>query len=123
MKRALAAALLVCTAWPAQATGEISCGGEGVGVDLLVGSLDVLSIARAVITIRDRTWSSTPDSWPGQPIAVGQAFEDDRARDALLLAAGWRVLRVTFRRLKHHPTLVAAQLAAVLAQAAAPRAS
>ena len=52
-----------------------------------------------------------------------QAFEDDRARDAFLLAAGWRVLRVTYRRLKHHPTLVAAQLAAVLAQAAAPSAS
>jgi very-short-patch-repair endonuclease len=72
-------------------------------------------------------------AWPELRVAVEtdgwathgrrQAFEDDRARDAFLLAAGWRVLRVTYRRLKHHPTLVAAQLAAVLAQAAAPRAS
>jgi very-short-patch-repair endonuclease len=52
-----------------------------------------------------------------------QAFEDDRARDAALLAAGWRVLRVTYRRLRREPTLVAAQLSAVLAQAAAPMAS
>ena len=43
--------------------------------------------------------------------------------DAFLLASGWRVLRVTYRRLFREPTLVAAQLAAVLAQAAAPRAS
>ena len=35
-----------------------------------------------------------------------------------LLAAGWRVLRVTYRRLRREPTLVAAQLAAILAQAA-----
>ena len=72
-------------------------------------------------------------AWPELEVAVEtdgwathgrrQAFEEDRARDAFLLAAGWRVLRVTYRRLKHHPTLVAAQLAAVLAQAAAPRAS
>jgi very-short-patch-repair endonuclease len=72
-------------------------------------------------------------AWPELKVAVEtdgwathgrrQAFEDDRARDAFLLAAGWRVLRVTYRRLRRHPTLVAAQLAAVLAQAAAPRAS
>ncbi len=43
------------------------------------------------------------------------AFEDDRAKDAMLLAAGWRVLRVTYRRLRREPMLVAAQLAAVLA--------
>jgi hypothetical protein len=40
------------------------------------------------------------------------------ARDAALLAAGWRVLRVTYRRLRREPTSVAAQLAAILAQAA-----
>jgi very-short-patch-repair endonuclease len=72
-------------------------------------------------------------AWPEHKIAVetdGWAthgrragFEDDRARDAVLLTKGWRVLRVTYRRLKHHPTLVAAQLASILAQAAAPSAS
>ena len=63
---------------PAFATGEISCAnGDGVGVDLLVGHLEVLHIARAVITVGDKVWSSTPESWPGIPITVGQAFEDD----------------------------------------------
>ena len=72
-------------------------------------------------------------AWPELRVAVEtdgwathgrrQGFEDDRARDAFLLAAGWRVLRVTYRQLRHHPTLVAAQLSAVLAQAAAPMAS
>jgi len=72
-------------------------------------------------------------AWPELRVAVEtdgwathgrrQAFEDDRARDAFLLVAGWRVLRVTYRRLRRQPTLVAAQLSAVLAQAAAPMAS
>jgi hypothetical protein len=80
MRRALAAIGLACAfSSPAFATGEISCSnGKGVDVDLLVGHLDVLSIARVVVTIGEKTWSSTPDSFPGQPISVGQAFEDDR---------------------------------------------
>ncbi|SMH47853.1 hypothetical protein [Mesorhizobium australicum] len=78
MKRALLAAALACAAWPAQATGELSCGGEGVGIDLLVGHMDVLSIARAVITIGGESWSTAPDIMPGTPITVGQGFEDDR---------------------------------------------
>jgi hypothetical protein len=80
MKRALASILLACALpSPASATGEISCSnGKGVGVDLLVGHVDVLSISRAVITIGEKVWSSTPGSWPGIPISVGQAYEDDR---------------------------------------------
>jgi very-short-patch-repair endonuclease len=72
-------------------------------------------------------------AWPELKVAVEtdgwathgprEGFEADRARDAALMARGWRVLRVTYRRLQRQPTLVAAQLAAVLAQAAAPRAS
>jgi very-short-patch-repair endonuclease len=72
-------------------------------------------------------------AWPELKVAVEtdgwathgprRGFEDDRARDAALMARGWRVLRVTYRRLRREPTLVAAQLAAILAQAAAPRAS
>ena len=64
-------------------------------------------------------------AWPELKVAVEtdgwgthgrrQGFEDDRAKDASLLAQGWRVLRVTYRRLRQKPTLVAAQLAAVLA--------
>lgn len=79
MKRALlAAGLLASAAWPAQATGELTCAGEGVSIDLLVGHMDVLSIARAVITIGSESWSTAPDIMPGTPITVGQGFEDDR---------------------------------------------
>ena len=79
MKRALlAAGLLASAAWPAQATGELTCAGEGVSIDLLVGHMDVLSIARAVITIGSENWSTAPDIMPGTQITVGQGFEDDR---------------------------------------------
>ena len=74
----LATLMLACAVLPARATGELTCGGEGVSVDLLVGHMDVLSIARAVVTIGDKTWSTAPDLFPGTPITIGQAFEDDR---------------------------------------------
>jgi very-short-patch-repair endonuclease len=43
------------------------------------------------------------------------AFERDRARDAALLAAGYRVLRVTWRHLTAEPERVVATLASALA--------
>ena len=68
-------------------------------------------------------------AWPELKVAVEtdgwsthgrrRGFEDDRARDAALLALGWRVLRVTYRRLRREPAAVVAQLAAVLALGAA----
>lgn len=42
------------------------------------------------------------------------AFERDRARDRALQAAGWRVVRVTWRHLHEHPASVAAELRALL---------
>lgn len=44
-----------------------------------------------------------------------EAFERDRARDAELLAAGYRVLRVTWRQLTERPEAVVARLAQALA--------
>lgn len=79
MRPTLLAALLASITLPAHATGETSCVGKGVAVDLLVGHMEVLSIARAVITIGDRTWSTQPDVMPGTEITVGQGFEDDRS--------------------------------------------
>jgi very-short-patch-repair endonuclease len=42
------------------------------------------------------------------------AFEADRVRDAELVAAGWRVVRVTYRRLLTTPQAVATQLCRLL---------
>jgi len=64
-------------------------------------------------------------AWPEQRVLVEtdgfkihgrrQAFEDDRARDADLVAQGYVVLRFTWRRLIDEPLIVAARLAAALA--------
>lgn len=77
--RALATTLvLACLATPALATGEIVCSnGKGVSVDLLVGHVPFLSIARAVVSVGDKDWSSQPDLMPGTTIAVAHAFEDE----------------------------------------------
>jgi very-short-patch-repair endonuclease len=47
------------------------------------------------------------------------SFENDRARDAALVAAGYRVLRFTARQLDEQPLVVLGQLAAALALALA----
>ncbi len=44
-----------------------------------------------------------------------QAFERDRARDAALQAAGYRVVRFTWRQIIHEPHAVVAQLARLIA--------
>ena len=43
------------------------------------------------------------------------SFEDDRARDRALVAAGWRVIRITWRQLRDEPEAVARDLRAALA--------
>jgi very-short-patch-repair endonuclease len=43
------------------------------------------------------------------------AFERDRLRDAALTEAGWRVVRITWKRLENEPGSVAAQLGRLLA--------
>jgi hypothetical protein len=43
------------------------------------------------------------------------AFERDRARDAAMQAAGYRVVRLTHRRLEREPEIVASQLRSLLA--------
>ena len=48
------------------------------------------------------------------------AFERDRARDRALQAAGWRVIRVTWRQLHETPTLVAAELRAMIEPTLSP---
>jgi very-short-patch-repair endonuclease len=62
--------------------------------------------------------------WPRQRLVVEvdgfafhsdrAAFERDRARDAALVAAGFRVIRVTWRQLVDQPLLVVARIAGAL---------
>jgi very-short-patch-repair endonuclease len=52
------------------------------------------------------------DSWSHH--RTRRAFEDDRARDQLLIAAGWRTIRFTHRQLTNEPHGVAATVAAAL---------
>jgi Protein of unknown function (DUF559) len=62
--------------------------------------------------------------WPAQRVIVeldsrafhlnGAAFERDRRRDAILLAAGYRVMRVTHRQLREEPAAVARRLLSLL---------
>ena len=49
-----------------------------------------------------------------------QAFERDRARDAALQAAGYRVVRFTWRQIVHEPLGVVVQLTRLLATSASP---
>jgi very-short-patch-repair endonuclease len=44
-----------------------------------------------------------------------QAFESDRAKDAALTAAGYTVVRFTWRQLRYDPQTVAQRLKAILA--------
>jgi very-short-patch-repair endonuclease len=48
------------------------------------------------------------------------AFESDRARDRALQAAGWRVVRVTWRQLQERPAAVVAELRILLDDPAWP---
>jgi hypothetical protein len=77
MRLAVLAAALCAMATPAIATEWIACadaGGEA-SLDFLVGTLDVLSIAGLTVSAAERSWASHTAYGPGEPIAVGQAFE------------------------------------------------
>jgi very-short-patch-repair endonuclease len=64
--------------------------------------------------------------WPDQRVMVESdgwsfhhhraAFERDRARDAAMQVAGYRVIRLTHRRLENEPEKVAAELRRLLHQ-------
>jgi very-short-patch-repair endonuclease len=51
-----------------------------------------------------------------------KAFEDDRRRDADLVARGFRVIRVTWRQIAEEPLAVIARIAAALARESAAQA-
>lgn len=65
----------LCT--PALATEWVNCAApDGAATfDYLAGTLDVLSIVGLTISTGERVWASDVAYGPGEPIAVGQAFE------------------------------------------------
>jgi very-short-patch-repair endonuclease len=91
--------------------------------ELFVSFLDARRIPRprfnATLPLRGRLLR--PDCmWPRQRLIVEldgraahgtrRAFERDRQRDRILLAEGWRSMRVTWRQLRDEPAAIAADL-------------
>lgn len=75
-------------------------------------------------------WVEVDFAWPGLRVAVEVdssfhelqiALEVDHARDQALMAAGWRVFRVTWHQLRHDAARVLRNLRAVLAAAESDR--
>ena len=63
---------------PALATEWVSCASPGgeASFDYLAGTLDLLSPAGVAVSVGDKVWASDVAYGPGDPIVVGQAFED-----------------------------------------------
>ena len=79
IRLAAMAVLGTLAASPAVATEWVSCahpGGEA-SFDYLAGDgTDVLSIAALTITAGERVWASDPANGPGDPVSIGQQFEN-----------------------------------------------
>jgi hypothetical protein len=79
MKRLAVIVMLgALTASPASATEWVSCASPGgeASFDYLAGTLDVLSVVGLNISVGERVWASDVAYGPGDPVVVGQAFED-----------------------------------------------
>ena len=61
------------------ATEWVNCADRdgAASFDLLLGAVDVISIAGMTITVGEQVWASDVAYGPGEPVAVGQAFETD----------------------------------------------
>ena len=78
MSRLAAIAFSICgLATPSLATEWIDCSdADGAATfSYLAGSLDTLGIVGLNISVGDKAWASDVAYGPGDPVAVGQAFE------------------------------------------------
>lgn len=76
--RAAIVVALATLATPSSATEWVNCGdaqGEA-SFDFLVGALDVISVVGLTISVGEKVWASDVAYGPGEPVVVGQAFED-----------------------------------------------
>lgn len=62
---------------PAFATEWVNCADAtgAASFDLLLGTTDVIAVAGMTITVGEQVWASDVAYGPGEPVAVGQAFE------------------------------------------------
>ncbi len=87
MIRLFAAALAaVMVASPALATEWLNCSDRdgAASMDLLLGAMDIVAVAGMTNSTGDRVWASHVEYGPGDPVSVGQAFEN---ADMLLVDA------------------------------------
>lgn len=77
LRLAASAAALCLLASPALATEWLNCADRdgAASVDLLLGAMDVSAVAGITVSTGDQVWASHVEYGPGDPIAVGQAFE------------------------------------------------
>jgi len=78
IRSAAIATVLAALSTPSLATEWINCSdaqGEA-SFDFLVGTLDVIAVAGLTITVGEKVWASDVAYGPGEPVSVGQAFED-----------------------------------------------
>ena len=71
--------LFAFVASPAFATAWVHCsdaGGEASFDYFATDGIDVLSVSAVTVTAADKVWASDAANGPGEPISIGQAFED-----------------------------------------------
>lgn len=81
MRLAAAAAIVCGLASPALATEWVNCGdgsGEASFAYLAGAGLGVIQIAGMTITAGEQVWATDPAYGPGDPVQVGQAYEDEQ---------------------------------------------
>jgi hypothetical protein len=79
MIRLAAIAISLCgLATPSLATEWVNCvASDGAATfDFLTGSLDVIAIVGLNISVGEQVWANSAAYGPGDPVAVGQAFEN-----------------------------------------------
>jgi hypothetical protein len=81
-------------ALPAQATEWLYCRDESstVTIGLLLGAMDVLAVAGITLSHDDTVWASDAAYGPGEPIAVGQGFEDATRLDVDFVDSAFSLL-------------------------------
>ncbi len=79
IRAAAIATVLAGLSSPALATEWLNCsdasGESSFGV--LLGAMDFINISATTMSVGDKVWASDVSYGPGDPISIGQAFEDD----------------------------------------------